>query len=61
MSTSIWRDAARASAQHRACLPRSNYDARLRVAEVIGDGATPHLVRRRERIDDLHPGESALP
>jgi diaminopimelate decarboxylase len=31
----------------------SNYNSRPRAAEVLVDGATPHLVRRRESIDEL--------
>ena len=36
----------------------SNYNTRPRAAEVLVDGATPHLVRRRERIEDLFGTES---
>jgi diaminopimelate decarboxylase len=31
----------------------SNYNSRPRAAEVLVDGATPHLVRRRETVEDL--------
>jgi len=39
----------------------SNYNSRPRAAEVIVDGNTAHLVRSRERIDDLFASESLLP
>ncbi|MEP6941579.1 MAG: diaminopimelate decarboxylase [Betaproteobacteria bacterium] len=39
----------------------SNYNSRPRAAEVIVDGDTAHLVRSRERIDDLFASESLLP
>jgi len=39
----------------------SNYNARPRACEVIVDGADVHVVRRRERIDELFAAESALP
>jgi len=39
----------------------SNYNARTRACEVIVDGATAHLVRRRERVDELFADESRLP
>ena len=39
----------------------SNYNTRPRAAEVIVDGSTMHLVRRRERIDELYALESRLP
>ena len=39
----------------------SNYNTRPRAAEVIVDGASAHLVRRRERVDELFAGESVLP
>lgn len=35
----------------------SNYNTRPRAAEVLVDGATMHLVREREKIDDLWRGE----
>lgn len=39
----------------------SNYNSRPRAAEVLVDGETAHLVRRRERIADLFAGEMPLP
>jgi len=36
----------------------SNYNTRPRAAEVLVDGTTPHLVRRRERFEDLFGTES---
>lgn len=36
----------------------SNYNSRPRAAEVIVDGETAHLVRRRESIEELYQGES---
>ncbi|GAB2789680.1 diaminopimelate decarboxylase [Halomonas shantousis] len=39
----------------------SNYNSRARPAEVMVDGAEMHLVRRRERLEDLWAGESLLP
>ena len=39
----------------------SNYNTRPRVAEVMVDGAEHHLIRRREKIDELMAGESLLP
>jgi diaminopimelate decarboxylase len=39
----------------------SNYNARPRACEVLVDGARAHLVRRRERFDDLVTGESIAP
>jgi diaminopimelate decarboxylase len=39
----------------------STYNSRCRAAEVIVDGQQAHCVRRRESIDDLMAGESALP
>jgi len=39
----------------------SNYNARPRAAEVLVDGATTHLVRRRERVTELFAGESLPP
>jgi diaminopimelate decarboxylase len=35
----------------------SNYNTRPRAAEVLADGAEAHLVRRRERIEELYTGE----
>ncbi len=39
----------------------SNYNTRERVAEIIVDGDTMHVVRQREKIADLFVGESILP
>jgi len=39
----------------------SNYNTRPRVAEVMVDGATTHLIRRRETIAELFAGEALLP
>ena len=39
----------------------SNYNARPRACEVIVDGTTVHLVRRREHVDELFANESRLP
>ena len=39
----------------------SNYNSRPRAAEVMVDGERVHLVRRRERADELHALESRLP
>jgi diaminopimelate decarboxylase len=39
----------------------SNYNTRPRAAEVMVDGAAMHLVRRRERIEELIAGETTLP
>jgi diaminopimelate decarboxylase len=39
----------------------SNYNTRPRAAEVMVDGDRFHLVRARERIEDLYAGESLLP
>lgn len=39
----------------------SNYNTRERAAEVIVDGDKVHLVRQREKIQDLFAGESILP
>jgi len=36
----------------------SNYNTRPRAAEVLVDGERAHLVRRRERVEDLYAGES---
>jgi diaminopimelate decarboxylase len=36
----------------------SNYNTRPRAAEVLVDGASAHLVRRREEVPDLFSGES---
>ncbi len=39
----------------------SNYNARPRACEVIVDDSNMHLVRRRERAEELFAGESRLP
>lgn len=39
----------------------SNYNTRPRSAEVMVDGERVHLVRERERLDDLFRGEHLLP
>ena len=39
----------------------SNYNSRPRAAEVIVDGIQSHLVRERERIEQLFAGERVLP
>ena len=39
----------------------SNDNSRPRAAEVMVDGATSHLVRRRETVSELFAGESLLP
>jgi diaminopimelate decarboxylase len=39
----------------------SNYNTRPRVAEVMVDGDTAHLVRRRETVAELMALESTLP
>lgn len=39
----------------------SNYNSRPRPAEVMVDGETMHLVRRRERVEELWNGEALLP
>ncbi|MDR5866375.1 diaminopimelate decarboxylase [Halomonas koreensis] len=39
----------------------SNYNSRPRPAEVMVDGDRSHLVRRRERLEDLWAGEATLP
>jgi diaminopimelate decarboxylase len=36
----------------------SNYNTRPRAAEVLVDGSNAHLVRKRERVEDLYAGES---
>jgi diaminopimelate decarboxylase len=35
----------------------SNYNTRPRAAEVLVDGATPHLVRWRDRTEELFGAE----
>ena len=39
----------------------SNYNSRARAAEVMVDGSTMHLIRERERIEQLFAGERPLP
>ena len=39
----------------------SNYNSRPRVAEIMVDGDTTHLVRARETLTDLWRGEQVLP
>jgi len=39
----------------------SNYNSRPRVAEVMVDGDTAHLIRERETIESLYAGEHFLP
>jgi diaminopimelate decarboxylase len=39
----------------------SNYNTRPRVAEVMVDGTTTHLIRRRETVAELFAGEALLP
>src|SRR5690554_5736311 len=39
----------------------SNYNSRPRPAEVMVDGDRAHLVRRRERLEELWAGEALLP
>lgn len=39
----------------------SNYNTRPRVAEVMVDGTTVHLIRRRETVAELFAGEALLP
>ena len=39
----------------------SNYNSRPRPAEVMVDGESAHLVRRRERLEELWSGEALLP
>jgi diaminopimelate decarboxylase len=38
----------------------SNYNTRARAAEVIVDGDKAHLVRRREKLEDLYALESVI-
>jgi len=38
----------------------SNYNSRPRVAELLVDGDTVHVIRKRETIDDLMMGESVI-
>jgi diaminopimelate decarboxylase len=39
----------------------SNYNSRPRAAEVMVDGENAHLIRARERLEDLYAGERLLP
>lgn len=39
----------------------SNYNSRARAAEVMVDGGNVHLIRERERIEQLFAGEHPLP
>jgi diaminopimelate decarboxylase len=39
----------------------SNYNTRPRAAEIMVDGTTQHLIRRREKTEDLYATESLLP
>ncbi len=39
----------------------SNYNTRARAAEVMVDGGEVHVVRQRERLEDLWAGERLLP
>lgn len=39
----------------------SNYNTRARAAEIMVDGESTHLVRRRETVSELFAGESLLP
>jgi diaminopimelate decarboxylase len=39
----------------------SNYNSRARAAEVMVDGEAAHLIRERERVDQLFAGERRLP
>ena len=39
----------------------SNYNSRVRAAEVMVDGAQTHLVRRRETVEELYALERRLP
>ncbi|MDH5326207.1 MAG: diaminopimelate decarboxylase [Gammaproteobacteria bacterium] len=39
----------------------SNYNTRPRAAEVMVDGASTHIIRERENLDDLLRGEHLLP
>lgn len=39
----------------------SNYNTRARAAEVMIDGDTMHLVRPRERVEDLYANENRIP
>lgn len=39
----------------------SNYNSRLRPAEIMVDGSNVHLIRRRETMEELYESESILP
>jgi len=39
----------------------SNYNTRPRAVEILVDGAKVHIVRQRERLEDLWSGEALLP
>ena len=39
----------------------SNYNSRVRAAEVMVDGDDVHLIRARETVADLMQGEALLP
>ncbi len=39
----------------------SNYNTRPRAPEIMVDGSTVHLVRERERVEDLYANESRFP
>jgi diaminopimelate decarboxylase len=39
----------------------SNYNSRPRVAEVMIDGSTLHVIRERESLEDLYRHEHLLP
>ena len=49
------------SAGAYAMVMSSNYNTRPRAAEVMVDGAAAHLVRRRERLEELYAAESVPP
>jgi diaminopimelate decarboxylase len=49
------------SAGAYAMVMSSNYNTRPRAAEVMVNGAAAHLVRRRERAEELYAGESVPP
>lgn len=49
------------SAGAYAMVMSSNYNTRPRAAEVMVDGAAAHLVRRRERPEELYAAESVPP
>ena len=39
----------------------SNYNSRPRIAEIMVDNETCHVIREREKIEDLYRGECTLP